>query len=128
MKFMNHRTCSTKASASFSHHIYQRCSDSPKLGRTHNMLVNGVNIVKPRAHDLVSKSVDILGKVPISLCVRVLFSLVNQKFIKAKRIGRWSEIDAYTSGDGRSHDNLTVPILSLLSTRSCSINPLHGSR
>lgn len=44
------------------------------------MLVNGVNIVKPRAHDLVSKSVDILGKVPISLSVGVLFLPVNQKF------------------------------------------------
>lgn len=92
------------------------------------MLVNGVNIVKPRANDLVSKSVDILGKIPVSLSVRVLFSPVNQKFIKAKRVGRWSEIDAYTSGDGRSHYNLIVPTLSLLSTRSCSINPLHGSR
>lgn len=37
------------------------------------MLVNGVNIVKPRAHDLVSKSVDILGKIPVSLSVGVLF-------------------------------------------------------
>lgn len=37
------------------------------------MLIDGVNIVEPGAHYLISKSVDILGKVPIPLSVGVLF-------------------------------------------------------
>lgn len=39
------------------------------------MLIDGVNIVEPGAHYLISKSVDILGKVPIPLSVGVLFFL-----------------------------------------------------
>lgn len=89
------------------------------------MLVDGVNIIEPRAHDLISKSVDILGKVPVSLSVGVLFRPVSQKSATIKWI---EKTNAYTSRDGGRHNNLIAPSLSLLSTRSCSINTLHGSR